>query len=287
MKYFLLLFIPFLLLSSEITVQVLGSGGPESGDRASASYLVKKDGKAIVLIDFGGGAFLRFGQARAKIEDLQVVLLTHLHIDHVVELPALIKAGYFSRRKEQLNIIGPAGNEYFPGFNEFIQLQFGPQGAYRYMSDILTNESESFPLKTYEVNKNRNFDFKELRITTAKVNHGIVPAVAYRIQIDDKIIVFSGDTSAQSEALTVLAKDADILVAHHAIPEHGYEPARRLHMQPSRTAHIAKDAGAKTLLLSHRMTRTFGFEKEHQALMSNIYKGKIIWAEDLMEIKLP
>lgn len=175
MKYFLLLFLPLWLLSAEISVQVLGSGGPEGGSRASASYLVKKDGKAIVLVDFGGGAFLRYGQAKAKIEDLQAVLITHLHIDHVVELPALMKAGYFSDRKSPLNMIGPSKNEFFPGFNAFIQLQFGPKGAYRYMSDILGSESDSFSLKTFEVDRNKNFDFADLHIRAVNVNHGILP----------------------------------------------------------------------------------------------------------------
>lgn len=286
MKYFLLLFLPLWLLSAEISVQVLGSGGPEGGSRASASYLVKKDGKAIVLVDFGGGAFLRYGQAKAKIEDLQAVLITHLHIDHVVELPALMKAGYFSDRKSPLNMIGPSKNEFFPGFNAFIQLQFGPKGAYRYMSDILGSESDSFSLKTFEVDRNKNFDFADLHIRAVNVNHGILPALAYAVEVDGKTIVFSGDTSAQSEALTSLSKGADILIAHHAIPEHGYEGATNLHMRPSRTAQIAKDAGVKMLLLSHRMNRTLGLEKEHEELMSKIYKKKIIWAEDLMEIKL-
>lgn len=287
MKYLFLLILPLWLLSSEISVQVLGSGGPEGGDRASASYLIKKDGKALVLVDFGGGSFLRFGQAKAKIEDLQVVLFTHLHIDHVVELPALMKAGYFSDRGCRLDMIGPKGNQFFPGFNEYIQLQFGEKGAYRYMSDILTSQSESFSLKTYEVTKDRSFDFLRMHIKAVQVNHGIVPAVAYRIEIDDKAIVFSGDTSAQSDALTTLSHGADILIAHHAIPEHGYEGARRLHMTPSRTAKVANDAGVKILLLSHRMNRTLGLEKKHQTLMSKIYMGKIIWAEDLMEVKVP
>ena len=287
MKYFLVLLLPLWLFSSEISVQVLGSGGPEVGDRASASYLIKKDSKAIVLIDFGGGVFLRYGQAEAKIEDLQAMLLTHLHIDHVVELPALMKAGYFSNRKNELVMIGPSGNKYFPGFDEFIQLQFGEKGAYRYMSDILTSQSDSFSLKTLEVKKDRSFDFTGLHIKTVHVNHGIVPALAYRVEIEGKVIVFSGDTSARSEALTKLSKNADILVAHHAIPEHGYESVKRLHMQPSRTAEVANDAGVKTLLLSHRMNRTLGLEKEHHALMKKTYKGKILWAEDLMEVKLP
>jgi len=286
MKHFVLLFLPLWLFSSEISVQVLGSGGPKGGTRASASYLIKKDGKAIVLVDFGGGAFLRYGQAKAKIEDLQVILLTHLHIDHVVELPALMKAGYFSDRKDELLMIGPSGNEYFPGFNKFIQLQFGEKGAYKYMSDILTPHSDSFSLKTLEVKEDQAFDFSDLTIKAVKVNHGIVPALAYRVEIGGKNIVFSGDTSARSEALTKVAQNADILIAHHAIPEHGFEAARRLHMRPSRTAEVAKDANVKMLLLSHRMHRTLGLEKQHEELMSKVYKRKIIWAEDLMEIRL-
>ena len=288
MKYiFLLLVTTLSLFASEISVQVLGSGGPEGGERASSSYLIKKDGKALVLIDFGGGAFLRFGQAKAKIEDLQVVLITHLHIDHVVEFPALMKAGYFSQRGCRLNLVGPTGNKFFPGFKEYIQLQFGEKGAYRYMSDILTSNSESFSLKSYEITKDRSLDFLGIHVKAVQVNHGIVPAVAYRIELDDKVIVFSGDTSAKSEALTNLSKDADILIAHHAIPEHGYLGARTLHMTPSRTSQIAKDADVKILLLSHRMHRTLGLEKEHEILMAKNYKGKIIWAEDLMEVKIP
>jgi len=282
-----LLLISLSVYASDISVQVLGSGGPEGGERASASYLIKKEEKAIALIDFGGGAFLRFNQAKAKIETLEVILLTHLHIDHVVELPALMKAGYFSDRRCKLNLIGPKGNKYFPGFNEFIQLQFGEKGAYSYMSDILTTQSESFSLKIHEVQQNTSFDFSELHIKAFEVNHGIVPALAYRIEIEGKVIVFSGDTSAKSDTLITLAKDADILIAHHAIPEHGYEGARRLHMTPSRTAQVAQQAKVKKLLLSHRMHRTLGLEEKHEALMHQTYKGKIIWAEDLMEIKIP
>ncbi len=50
---------------SEVTVQVLGSGGPRiNPDRASSSYLLWIGDKARILVDIGGGAFLRFGQAQ-------------------------------------------------------------------------------------------------------------------------------------------------------------------------------------------------------------------------------
>ena len=127
--------------------------------------------------------------------------------------------------------------------------------------DILTSHSDSFSLKIYEIKKVRSFDFFGMHIKAVQVNHGIVPAVAYRIELKDKVIVFSGGTSTQSEALTKLSKDADILIVHHAIAEHSNIGARRLHIIPSRTAEVVNDARVKTLLLSHRMKRTLGLEK--------------------------
>ncbi len=284
-KLLLIALLTLTTIAAEISIQVLGSGGPEGGKRASSSYLIKKDAKALVLIDFGGGAFLRFGQAKVHIEELEAVLFSHLHIDHVVELPALMKAGYFSDRSRKLKMIGPQGNAYFPGFKEFIQLQFGEKGSYRYMSDILTSKSDSFSLHLFE--GAQKLKFKGFKLTAVEVNHGIVPALAYKIEIDGKVIVFSGDTSAKSDTLTSLAKNADIFISHHAIIEHDFKGAEALHMKPSRIAEIASQAKVKTLVLSHRMKRTFGHEKETEEIIQKQFKAKIIWAEDLMEIKLP
>jgi len=287
MRYFLLLFLSLSLLASDISVQVLGSGGPEGGERASSSYLIKKDGKAIVLVDFGGGAFLRFGQAKAKLEDLQAVLITHLHIDHVVDLPALMKAGYFSDRESPLALLGPGGNEYFPGFDQYLQTQFGSKGSYRYMSDILSTDSESFSILAYEIKSKKTLQIKDLTVTSIPVNHGIVPALAYRVDIDGKSIVLSGDTTAQGTHLEEISKDADILVAHHAVSQEACIGATMLHMTPRRIAQIVSTSKPKTLLLSHRMKRTFGSEEQSTRIIQSNYAGKIIWAEDLMEIKIP
>lgn len=59
-------------------------------DRASTSYLLWVGNEAKVLIDMGGGAFLRFGQSGANLRDLTVVGISHLHPDHVSDLPALL-----------------------------------------------------------------------------------------------------------------------------------------------------------------------------------------------------
>jgi ribonuclease BN (tRNA processing enzyme) len=83
-----------------IAVQVLGSGGPELQDkRASSSYLVWQDGQARVLIDAGGGSALRFGESGAKMSQLDVMLFSHLHVDHSADFPSLMFSSWFEERK--------------------------------------------------------------------------------------------------------------------------------------------------------------------------------------------
>jgi len=77
--------------ASPVAVQILGSGGPRINPlRASSSYLLWIDGRARVLVDMGGGAHHRFGQSLAKLEDLWMVGISHLHPDHVSDLPAFL-----------------------------------------------------------------------------------------------------------------------------------------------------------------------------------------------------
>ena len=72
-----------------VTVQILGSGGPAiNRERASAGYLLWAGGQARMLVDMGGGSYLRFGQSQAKLNDLALVAISHLHPDHVSDLPA-------------------------------------------------------------------------------------------------------------------------------------------------------------------------------------------------------
>jgi ribonuclease BN (tRNA processing enzyme) len=90
------------------TLQILGSAGPAfNKDRASSSYLLWIDGKARMLVDMGGGAHLRFAQSGAKLSDLALIGISHLHPDHVSDLPALLWLSHL-QRKEPLPIAGPS-----------------------------------------------------------------------------------------------------------------------------------------------------------------------------------
>jgi ribonuclease BN (tRNA processing enzyme) len=70
--------------------------------RASSSYLVWQDGQARVLVDAGGGSALRFGESGAKMSQLDVILFTHIHVDHSADFPALMFSSWFEDRHQPL-----------------------------------------------------------------------------------------------------------------------------------------------------------------------------------------
>jgi len=286
MKIVFVFLMPLFMYAQSISLQILGSGGPEFSERASSSYIIWVDGKARVLVDVGGGSFLRFTQSGAKIEDLKVLALTHLHIDHSADLPQFMKAGYFTNRRELLPILGTTSRGDFPDIYDYLERLFGRHGAYAYMHDILTSQTDSFQIQAIlRDQKLRTMQIDDIKINTVGVHHGNIPAIAYAFEIAGKKIVFTGDTSANRDVLIALAKDADYLIAHHAVPEHVGEFAKKLHMTPKRIGEVAKAANVKHLILSHRMNRTLNLEKESEARIRENFKNEIVWAEDLLKIE--
>ena len=273
-----------------VWLQVLGSGGPELDDgRASSGYVIWHNGKAKILIDMGAGSALRFEQSGASLNDLDVILFSHLHADHSNDLPALIKASYFSGRNRDLPLYGPDGNQVMPSTTAYIQALFGPDGSYRYLSDYLDGR-ESYRLLPHDVETSAKAERMVManssyRIAAVSVHHGPIPALAWRVELGGVRLVFSGDMSNQNNVLSALAKQVDLLVAHHAIPEHTGAIARRLHMPPSVIGKIAARAGVKQLVLSHRMNRTLGKEQDSTTRIRETYIGPLHFADDLQCFK--
>lgn len=271
-----------------VQVQVLGSGGPELEDkRASSSYLVWQDDRARILIDSGGGSALRFGQAGAHVAQLDAVLFTHLHIDHTADFPALIKSSYFEVRKLPLPVYGPPGNKTFPSTTEFVAGLFdAKRGVYRYLADFLAGADGGYSLQTHDVALTAReiktvVSAHEFLLDATQVIHGGVPAIAWRVSMGGRIIVFSGDTNGDNGNLERLAKGADLLVVHNAVPEGETGVPRQLHMPPSVIGRIATSAGVGQVVLSHRMRRTLGRESETRSVISRVYPGPVAFAEDL------
>ncbi len=282
----ILLLSPLLLLAqSNVTLQVLGSGGSESGDkRASSGYIIWINGKSKILIDFGGGASLRFEEAGARIRDLEVILLTHLHVDHTADLPALLKSSFFTRASGNLHLYGPDKNAFMPSTKSFVNRLFADgKGAWQYLGDHLDGRA-GLQLKAHNISKNLKakviYKKGDISIKAVSVHHGPIPAIAYRVDIGKKSVTFSGDMNGDYHTLGKLAKYTNILVAHNAIPKGSKSVAIQLHMTPYTIGEIAKKANVKMLVLSHRMLRTLGKEKEIKSEIRKSYKGNIRFADD-------
>ena len=274
-----------------VWLQVLGSGGPEINDgRASSGYLVWQDGKARLLVDMGSGSLARFEQSSASLNDIEAIMLTHLHADHSNDLPAFIKSSFFTNRNRDLPLYGPTGNHLMPSTTTFANALFGEKGAFRYLSDFMDG-SRPYRLLPVDVDitlteKTLVAENERFQISAIPVDHGPIPAIAWRVDIGGKSLVFSGDMSNKKQVLWRLAKQADMLVAHHAIAEKANPVARNLHMPPSEIARIAAKAGVKQLLLSHRMKRTFGREEESLSIIRQRYQGPVVFADDLECFKI-
>ncbi len=274
-------------IDHSVTLQVLGSGGPEINDqRASSSYLVWADNKAIALIDMGGGASLNYELSGANFNDLDVVAFSHFHVDHSADFPVLIKGSYFSTRHRPLAIFGPDGNQLMPSTVSFIQNMFATGGSFGYLNNFVEPNADGYWLNAQAVMMEKDViqSFQitsSLSLSAIPVHHGPIPSLAWRVDIYNCSITFSGDMNNDFHSLEKLATNTDILVAHNAVPEQATGVARNLHMPPSEIGLIANKATVKKLVISHRMKRTLGREKETEHYIRNAYSGEIIFANDL------
>ncbi|MGI9271218.1 MAG: MBL fold metallo-hydrolase [Woeseiaceae bacterium] len=269
-----------------VVLQILGSGGPRGLGRASAGYLVWVDGVGRVLVDAGGGMFVRFHEAGARVEDLEVLALSHFHADHSSDV-----AGLLWLKPQGFVFSGPTGSDLYPSAEEYVSGMFGPDGVFRAVTNgkglntVMIDVTKPEPTEV--------FHNDSIRVRALGVPHGIVPAVGYRVEVGDVSIAFSSDQNGSDPAFAEFASGVDALVIHMAVPESVTGFPGDLHAKPSVWGQVATDANVGTLVVSHLSAVAPGAtESDSPALAEKLeflrsnYKGPMLLAEDLMCIPL-
>jgi ribonuclease BN (tRNA processing enzyme) len=280
-------------LGGSLGLVVLGSGGPRPFGRAGTSYIVEVNGTPRVLIDSGPGAFLRVGELSLALDQVDTVLLTHLHIDHTGDLPGFFLARTLTARASAIhfNVFGPSGADPFPSTTRFLHLLFEKGGAWEYQKAFGSDEEIQGTDLPIDLNSpaQQLVDVNGLRIAAIATHHGDCPSVAYRVNYGKESIAFSGDMDASAVPnLVRLAKGCSLLVFHCAVLDPPNSPPQlyALHTPPHRIGEAARDAGVGRLLLSHIAPDV---EDASRAVLQSIgasYKGPVSFAHDKLRVSV-
>src|ERR1700731_2129155 len=272
-------------------VQVLGSGGPRAFGRAGSSYIVLVDGTPRILLDAGPGAFVRIGELDIDLQQVDIVLLTHLHIDHSGDLAAFFNArALTSDGPIKYRVFGPDGAGLFPKTSRFVDLLVGENGLFAYQKSFGAQETFSVRDLAIELNTGvtKIVDENGLVVEEIATHHGDCPSVAYRITYHGKSVVFSGDMDASAVSnLIRLATSADLLVFNCAVLDPPDSPSQlyELHTPPKKIGEAAKESGVGSLLLSHTAPDV---EESKNGVMKSIhtfFTGPVEFAADRMRVQ--
>jgi ribonuclease BN (tRNA processing enzyme) len=240
---------------------LLGSkGGPalRPGGPWPSSSLLEIGGRNIV-VDCGLGVTRGLADAGISLKALDLVFITHLHSDHLLELGPLIHTAWTAGLATPVTVLGPPGiGHYWRRFCQAMEFDIEIRIADEGRPDILDMVSIG------EFGEGRVMEESGLKVSALRVDHPpVTDCFALRFEHDGKSVVFSADT-AYFPPLADFAKGADILV-HEAMLEEGIERlvaktgngARlREHLLASHSfaeeaGRIATDAGAGRLVLNH------------------------------------
>jgi len=272
---------------------VLGSGGgPRGLGRAGSSYVVVVGGTPRVLIDVGPGAFLRLGELDLDLRALDIVLLTHLHVDHAGDLPGFLLARAVMREgRVTFRIAGPTGGGAYPSTTDFVARLFGDHGAFAY-APTFTQSALQFDVNDLPTNTVPDarlvLDEDGVRVSAIPVDHGDVPAVAYRIDHAGRSLVITGDLASKNDNLPTLAAGADLLVYDTAVmdPPSSTQALYELHTTPKRIGEVATLARVRSLLLSHLTGRVVDHADEVMHSVQTGFTGEARFAHDCMTLEV-
>ncbi len=211
-------------------LRVLGTGTAEpSLERGSSSYLLFAGGST-VLIDIGPAVVRRLLESGYHVNDVDVIILTHFHIDHVNDLSTFLFVSNYgvTPRKKPLTIIGGRGTGLF--FRRMKSL-------YRWV------EPKGFGLSLFSLPKGKR-QIGDLTVEAKPVAHND-ESIAVSIR-GDKTVVFSGDTD-YAETVVALGRSCDLLVMECSFPEKKVKG----HLNLATAKKIAEEGNIGRIILSH------------------------------------
>ena len=294
-----------IFMNDALSVAVCGSRAPLPSPNRAETCLLVQAGSSKFIIDAGRGSADNLQRWRVDYSDLEAVILSHLHSDHISDLHEVQFQSWLGGRKNPLPVLGPIGTaSTAQGFAQAFKLD----SIYRseHHGAILPIEAYGYDVVEFDGDVKIIFQNEDTRITAFKVDHFPVdPSYAFKIEYKDRSIVVSGDTISL-EVMTEYSKGVDVLF-HDALAKPLIQEMERIsnetgnniiskvlldiqdyHANTLEVADIAKRAEVDLLVFYHLIPAPINFISEQMFLrgVDEIFTDYII-SEDGTLVSLP
>ncbi len=283
-------------------LHLVGSGTPTpTRSRFGTSYVLQLDNDYL-MFDCGPASTHKLVKAGLFPTLIAYLFFTHHHFDHNADYPCFLLCRWDQGigKEERLQVYGPPPTEWIT------EQLVGPHGVFSHdwrarveasvSQNVYVNRGGSLPrpepsLDVSDVGPGKVIERDRWKVTAARAHH-VEPwleSLAYRIDSDEGSIVFAGDTGP-CESLSELASGVDVLVANcwdhqDTMEENGEAPGQTGTLD---AAKMALESGAKKLVLTHTGPHLSkpGSRERGVADIARLYRGEIIFGEELMRLEL-
>lgn len=295
----------------------LGTGGSlPTRNRNPSAVIVNFKGE-LLLFDCGEGTQQQMMRAKTGMMSLSSIFVSHFHADHFLGIPGLIQTMSFLGRKDPLTIYGPEGTREFTEFFKILgycNLKYEVRGVELSPGDAVEGKDyvvralrteHSIPSLGYALIENpRPGRFNRERAVElgvppgplfAKLHKGSSVKVNGKIVMPEEVVgtsrpgrtvIYTGDTRP-CEAVLEASRDADLLIHDGSFADEMADWAEEsMHSTAGEVAALAKEAGARKLVLTHVSSR---YTDDVEPILKDSKKvfENVIVAEDLMELEVP
>ena len=288
-----------------LEVVFLGTGSPlPSADRCGAGAVLVA-GDMHVLVDCGWGSARKLIPSGIQPSRIDTAILTHMHSDHITDIPDFLFLRWVTGSTKPLKIYGPEGTrEVIDGFMQALRQDIGfriahhgeklhPNGIKVEVTELPgTDNPEEF------------IAIGGVRLEAFLVDHfPVVPAFGFRATYEGKTVVFSGDTS-KCDSLLEASKGANMLVCEalnttmldraiaaikpsQPTQAGNLEDVPSYHITTTEVAELARHASVGEVVLTHvipSIVSQDAMEAQFVQGMSDIFAGPIRVARDTQRI---